>query len=163
MYARGAEGFDARVTVTPRRGRWQSRTAKLRFRAKGNLEPVFRNDSFHRDRSVGAADHLYKRSGTFWINMVSLRDGNDIFRADLLQKIKDLKPGFLRFPGGTYVQGNDRQSAFRWKATIGSQEMRTGHQDTPWSYWSTDHMGYHEYLLLCERLGRRRCMWRTPG
>ncbi|MFL6414408.1 MAG: alpha-L-arabinofuranosidase C-terminal domain-containing protein [Bryobacteraceae bacterium] len=92
-------------------------------------------------------------SGTFWLNMVSLRSGEDPFRADLLEKLKDLKPGFLRFPGGTYVQGNDRASAWRWKNTIGPLEMRPGHRDAPWSYWSTDSMGYHEYLLLCERLG----------
>src|SRR4051794_19154454 len=92
-------------------------------------------------------------SGTFWLNLVSLRSGNDLFRPDLLQKLKDLKPGFLRFPGGTYVQGNDRESAWRWKTTIGGLETRPGHRDAPWSYWSTDSMGYHEYLLLCERLG----------
>jgi alpha-L-arabinofuranosidase len=91
-------------------------------------------------------------SGTFWLNMVSLRSGDDIFRADLLQKLKDLKPGFIRFPGGTYVQGNERETAFRWKETIGDLASRRGHQDAPWSYWSNDSMGFHEYLLLCERL-----------
>ena len=94
-----------------------------------------------------------KRSGTFWIDMVSLRPSNDLFRADLLEKVKALKPGFLRFPGGTYVQGNDRGSAFRWKTTLGNLADRAGHKDEPWSYWSTDSMGFYEFLLLCERLG----------
>ena len=61
-----------------------------------------------------------------------MRAGNDIFRADLLQKLKDLKPGFVRFPGGTYVQGNERETAFRWKNTIGDLESRPGHQNAPW-------------------------------
>ena len=43
-------------------------------------------------------------------------------RADLLEKLKALRPGFVRFPGGTYVQGNERESAFRWKNTIGGLE-----------------------------------------
>ena len=85
--------------------------------------------------------------------MVSLRPGKDIFRPDLLQKLKDLKPAFLRFPGGTYVQGNERETAFRWKNTIGDLETRRGHFAAAWVYWSSDNMGYHEYLLLCERLG----------
>lgn len=94
-----------------------------------------------------------KHSGTFWIDVVSLRPASDIFRPDLLAKLKDLKPGFVRFPGGTYVQGNDRESAFRWKKTIGDIATRAGHFDAPWSYWSDDSMGFYEYLLLCDRLG----------
>jgi alpha-L-arabinofuranosidase len=94
-----------------------------------------------------------KRNGTFWLNLVSLRPaGGEMFRADLLQKLKDLKPAFLRFPGGTYVQGNDRESAFRWKNTIGKLEDRAGHRNAPWVYWSSDNLGFHEYLLLCEKL-----------
>ncbi len=153
MFARGAKGFDAPLTVTLEGadgkvyGQTEISGLKATWNRFSGMIPSIATDPSAR-LTIST-----RRSGTFWINMVSLRDGNDIFRADLLQKIKDLKPGFLRFPGGTYVQGNDRQSAFRWKATIGSQEMRTGHQDAPWSYWSTDHMGYHEYLLLCERLG----------
>ncbi len=153
MYARAAQPFDAPVTVTLEGAEGKLygmaevsglKTTWARF--SGVIQSTATDPSARLTIST-------KRSGTFWINMVSLRHGNDIFRADLLDKMKDLKPGFMRFPGGTYVQGNDRQSAFRWKATIGSQERRAGHYDAPWSYWSTDHMGYHEYLLLCERLG----------
>src|SRR5579871_971574 len=92
--------------------------------------------------------------GTFWLNLVSLRPaGGEMFRADLVEKLKDLKPAFLRFPGGTYVQGNERESAFRWKNTIGNLEDRAGHRDSPWVYWSSDNLGFHEYLLLSEKLG----------
>ncbi len=153
MYARGTGRFDAPVTVA-----LEGADGKIYGQTEiSGLKAAWgRFSGLIESTAADPAARLTittKRSGTFWINMVSLRDGNDIFRVDLLQKIKDLKPGFMRFPGGTYVQGNDRQSAFRWKATIGSPETRTGHQDAPWSYWSTDHMGYHEYLLLCERLG----------
>lgn len=153
MKARGAEPFDTPVIVTLEGndgkvyGQTQISGLKTAWgRFSGAIQSTATDPAAHLTIST-------KRSGTFWINMVSLRDGEDIFRADLLQKIKDLKPGFMRFPGGTYVQGNDRQSAFRRKTTIGSLETRTGHPDAPWSYWSTANMGYHEYLLLCERIG----------
>ena len=153
MYARSAEGFDAPVTVALEgndgKVYGQTEISGLKV-AWGRFAGVIQSSATD---PAARLTICTRRNGTLWINMVSLRNGSDIFRADLLQKMKDLKPGFMRFPGGTYVQGNDRQSAFRWKATIGSQEIRTGHRDAPWSYWSTDHMGYQEYLLLCERFG----------
>ena len=152
MYARGAAGFAGPVTVSLEgkdgtvygqtqisglKSVWSRFTGSIQTRA---TDPDAR-------LTISAS-----QTGTFWINMVSLRPGNDIFRADLLQKLKDLKPGFIRFPGGTYVQGNERETAFRWKSTIGDLASRPGHYDAPWSYWSNDNMGFHEYLLLCERL-----------
>ncbi len=153
MYARSGGGFDGPLTVslegkdgavygqaqiTGLKPEWSRVTATIQSSA---ADPAA--------RLVIATSH----SGTFWINVVTLRPEGDIFRADLLQKLKDLKPGFMRFPGGTYVQGNDRASSYRWKTTIGDVASRPGHYDAPWSYWSDDYMGYHEYLLLCEQLG----------
>jgi len=153
MAARGAVGFDGHLTValegkdgtiygqtqiTGVKAEWSHFSASIRATAS---DPAAR-------LTISTS-----RSGVFWINMVSLRSGSDIFRADLLQKLKDLKPGFMRFPGGTYVQGNERETAFRWKSTIGDLASRPGHYDAPWSYWSPDDMGFHEYLLLCEQLG----------
>jgi alpha-L-arabinofuranosidase len=153
MYARGAAGFDGPLTVT-----LEGKDGAVYGRAQlTGLKTAW--SRFSGSIQAGATDPAARltisaqRSGTFWLNMVSLRPGKDIFRADLLQKLKDLKPGFVRFPGGTYVQGNDRETAFRWKNTIGDLESRPGHQNAPWVYWSTDSMGFHEYLLLCERLG----------
>jgi alpha-L-arabinofuranosidase len=153
MYARSAAQFDGPRTVTLE---GKDGTVCGQTQITG-LKPGWGH--FTGSIQAGATDPAARltisasRSGTFWINMVSLRPGNDIFRADLLQKLKDLKPGFVRFPGGTYVQGNERETAFRWKSTIGDLASRPGHYDAPWSYWSDDSMGFHEYLLLCERLG----------
>lgn len=153
MYARSAAGFDGPLTVTLEGkdgtvyGQTQITGLKATWnRVTGTIQSTATDPAA---KLTITANH----SGTFWINMVSLRPGKDIFRADLLQKLKDLKPGFIRFPGGTYVQGNDRETAYRWKNTIGALDSRAGHYDAPWSYWSTDSMGFHEYLLLCERLG----------
>ena len=74
------------------------------------------------------------------------------FRKDLAQMLADMKPAFMRFPGGCYVEGNELGHAFRWKKTIGDVAERPGHYNL-WGYWSNDGLGYHEYLQLCEDLG----------
>jgi alpha-L-arabinofuranosidase len=153
LWARAAAGFAGPLTVT-----LEGKDGAVYGQAQiSGLKTDW--SRFSRSIQAGATDPAARltisanRSATFWLNTVSLRSGKDIFRADLLQKLKDLKPGFIRFPGGTYVQGNERETAFRWKTTIGDLESRPGHQNAPWVYWSTDSLGFHEYLLLCERLG----------
>jgi alpha-L-arabinofuranosidase len=71
-------------------------------------------------------------------------------RPDLAERIAQLEPGFLRFPGGCYVEGNNLGNAFEWRGTLAPIEKRPG---TPWSFWgytSSNGLGYHEYLQLCE-------------
>ncbi|KAL2902432.1 Alpha-L-arabinofuranosidase 1 [Bienertia sinuspersici] len=63
-----------------------------------------------------------------------------------------LKPKFLRFPGGCYVEGKFLSNAYRWKQTIGPWENRSGHHSDVWGYWSDDGLGYLEYLQLAEDL-----------
>ncbi|MEW5298572.1 MAG: hypothetical protein WDW36_001679 [Sanguina aurantia] len=75
------------------------------------------------------------------------------FDANILQMLKDLKPRFLRFPGGAYLEGVDMSSAYRWKDTLGPPQDRPGHPNSVWGYWSTDGFGLHEMLMLCEALG----------
>jgi hypothetical protein len=45
-------------------------------------------------------------------------------RADMVQMLADLKPGFLRFPGGCIVEGSDLSKRYQWKNTIGPVEDR---------------------------------------
>lgn len=91
-------------------------------------------------------------SGTVWLDMVSLFPEGELFRSDLVKLLAEMKPAFVRFPGGCYVEGNTLQDAFRWKKTIGDIAGRPGHW-CRWGYHSSDGLGYHEYLLLCEALG----------
>ncbi len=62
-----------------------------------------------------------------------------------------MKPTFLRFPGGNYVEGNDYANRWDWPRTIGPIEERPTHM-SPWGYRSTDGMGLLEYLEWCEDL-----------
>jgi alpha-N-arabinofuranosidase len=95
-------------------------------------------------------------TGTYWFDLVSLfpptykntPNGN---RPDIMQLLADMKPSFLRFPGGNYLEGDYFSSRFDWKKTIGGLERRPGHL-SPWGYHSTDGMGLYEFLLWCEDL-----------
>ncbi len=94
--------------------------------------------------------------GPVWLDMVSMfpRDtwkGHGL-RPDLMETIAAIRPSFVRFPGGCYVEGDRLENAFRWKTTIGDIAERPGHWNM-WGYRSNDGLGYHEYLQMCEDLG----------
>ena len=107
-------------------------------------------------------------SGSFDIDMISLfpddtwknRPGG--LRADLVQLLADLKPGFLRFPGGCIVEGRDLDNRYQWKNTIGVIEDRHlivnrwntefAHRQTP-DYFQSFGMGFFEYFQLAEDIG----------
>ena len=97
------------------------------------------------------------KPGTVWFGFVSLfpptyKKRVNGFRQDIMQLLADMKPQFLRFPGGNYLEGNTFDTRFNWKNTIGPIEERPGHMDDAWGYWSSDGMGLLEYLGWCEDL-----------
>ncbi|GAY33442.1 hypothetical protein CUMW_007250 [Citrus unshiu] len=87
------------------------------------------------------------REGIIWF------DQGHGFRNDLFQMLANLKPRFVRFPGGCFVEGEWLRNAFRWKASIGPWENRPGHFGDVWMYWTDDGLGYFEFLQLAEDLG----------
>lgn len=99
--------------------------------------------------------------GRFQIDVVSLfpptfKDRENGMRPDLAQMLADMKPSFMRFPGGCFVEGQDSpDNAFRWKRTIGPIEEREGHPNINWGYRTSDGIGFHEYLQLAEDLGAK--------
>jgi len=100
----------------------------------------------------------FKQTGTVWLDIVSLfpptyPDSLGVFRNDLVTLLKEMKPAFMRFPGGCYIQGfTGIDQAFDWKKSIGPIEMRQG-MYIMWSYFATGAMGYHEMLQLSEHIG----------
>jgi alpha-N-arabinofuranosidase len=70
-------------------------------------------------------------------------------RSDLAQAIADLKPKFVRFPGGCLVHGHGLGNMYRWKDTIGPIEQRKG-QANLWGYHQSVGLGYFEYFQFCE-------------
>ncbi|KAK2995173.1 hypothetical protein RJ640_005763 [Escallonia rubra] len=97
------------------------------------------------------------KKGVIWLDQVSLMPLDTYkghgFRNDLFKMLADLKPGFLRFPGGCFVEGDWLRNAFRWKDTIGPWEERPGHFGDVWNYWTDDGLGHFEFLQLAEDLG----------
>jgi alpha-L-arabinofuranosidase len=97
----------------------------------------------------------FSRPGTVWLDFVSLfpvqtfRNRPNGLRPDLAQYLADLKPAFVRWPGGCFVEGISPQSAPSWKKSLGPVERRPGTY-SPWGYWSSDGLGYHEFLQFCE-------------
>ncbi|NMA66926.1 MAG: alpha-L-arabinofuranosidase [Clostridiaceae bacterium] len=72
-------------------------------------------------------------------------------RKDLVEKLADLNAKFLRFPGGCIVEGFTYETAMRFSNTIGPVWERPSHQ-LMWHYRTTNGLGFHEYLQLCEDL-----------
>jgi len=97
------------------------------------------------------------RTGLYYFNLVSLfpstynnrSNGN---RTDLMQMLVDMKPKFLRFPGGNFLEGPLITDAFPWKTTLGSLENRPGHKGS-WGYRASDGMGLLEFLEWTEDMG----------
>lgn len=108
--------------------------------------------------------------GTVCFDFISLMPGDaicNLFRSDLVKLIQDIKPGFVRFPGGCIVEGNTLENRYKWKESVGSEEDRKAN----WNRWAvhgnrkendflseyahynqTLGMGYYEYFILCEYL-----------
>ena len=90
-----------------------------------------------------------------------------IFRRDLAEVLRELRPGFLRFPGGCVVEGNTLHNRYRFKDTLGALEERRCnwnrwaiHENSDANDWhgqyshygQTNGIGFYEYFLLCEYL-----------
>lgn len=96
-------------------------------------------------------------TGTVWFSLPSLfpptwNNRPNGMRVDLMRKLSDLHPGFLRFPGGNYLEGESIDTRFNWKETIGPIAERPGHFDDAWGYFSSDGLGLLEYLEWCKDL-----------
>lgn len=101
-----------------------------------------------------------KVAGGLGLDEVSLfpqktfRNRRNGLRADLAQVIADLKPRFIRFPGGCLVHGNGVGNMYRWQETIGPIEQRK-QQANLWGYHQTVGLGYFEYFQFAEDIGAK--------
>jgi alpha-N-arabinofuranosidase len=75
-------------------------------------------------------------------------------RTDLARLLADMKPKFVRFPGGCLVHGDGLENMYRWKNTIGPIEQRK-EQRNIWGYHQTVGLGYYEYFQFCEDIGAK--------
>ncbi|SFF31884.1 Alpha-L-arabinofuranosidase [Paenibacillus algorifonticola] len=123
--------------------------------------------------SYGAFVIQLNEPGTVCFDFISMLPADAVlglFRKDLVELLKDMKPGFLRFPGGCVVEGYSLDNRYQWKHSIGKAEERKpntnrwalhgNHEEnqftSPYSHYNqTLGIGYYEYFLLCEYLGAK--------
>ena len=94
-------------------------------------------------------------AGKVALDMISLFPENTFkqrkngLRADLAQTIADMKPRFVRFPGGCVAHGDGLENIYHWNNTVGPLESRV-HQRNIWNYHQSAGLGYFEYFQFCE-------------
>jgi alpha-L-arabinofuranosidase len=97
-------------------------------------------------------------TGTLDFDLISLfpqktfKGHKNGLRADLAQTLADLKPKFMRFPGGCVAHGDGIGNIYNWKNTIGTLESRKPMRNL-WGYHQTVGLGYFEYFQFCEDAG----------
>ncbi len=135
----------AEAKITTSSGDWEKYTASL-----------FPSESY----DTACLVILATTEGKFALDMVSLFPEKTFqkrpngLRADLVQVLADMKPAFIRFPGGCLVHGDGLGNMYRWKNTIGPIEERKAQRNI-WGYHQSAGLGYFEYFQFCEDLGAK--------
>lgn len=144
----------SRNVVQISNGEPQSKWTQLKANLKSN------------STGVGSLAIVFDGTGDIQLDMVSLVPQNSYgygstewkntsLRPDIFERIKDLKPAFIRFPGGCLIEGDSLENQLSWKDTIGTLDIRKQNKNiysdknNGLYYNNTNAMGYHEYFQLC--------------
>ena len=141
------------TSISPNTADWQKYSARIiatKTEAKAQLKITFEG------------------TGTIDLDMISLfpedtwKNRKNGLRKDIVQLLYDMKPGFLRFPGGCIVEGRTLAQRYQWKKTIGDVDKREtlvnrwntefSHKLTP-DYFQSFGLGFFEYFQLSEDIG----------
>lgn len=97
-----------------------------------------------------------KNEGQIAVDMISLFPHQTYkehgMRIDLANTIANLKPKFVRFPGGCMLHGDGINNIYNWKETIGPLQDRKPDRNI-WNYHQSRGLGYYEYFQFCEDIG----------
>lgn len=154
LFARAASRVELYVTLTSPAG---ATTAKVHV-----MSVAWKHHSIVLSPTFSAADTQLQievlGDDVIDIDFVSLfpaktfRSEKNGLRADLATAINELRPRFVRFPGGCVAHGLGLENLYRWKDTIGELHERTQNFNL-WGYHQSMGIGYYEYFLFCEQLG----------
>jgi alpha-N-arabinofuranosidase len=118
--------------------------------------------------AAGSLEFIVMGAGRLDVDAVSLRPRstwkNHGLRSDLMELIAELRPGFVRFPGGCIVEGTDLDNRYRWKETIGERDRRrplanrwadamAAEKRVAPDYYQSFDLGFFELFQLCEDIG----------
>ncbi|MEO7989703.1 MAG: alpha-L-arabinofuranosidase C-terminal domain-containing protein [Chryseolinea sp.] len=141
------------ASVSPSGKEWKKYTVTLKANA---TEPKAKLNLWFEGKGIVDIDMVSLFPADTW----KQRPGG--LRNDLIQLLADMKPGFLRFPGGCIVEGRELATRYQWKKTIGKVEDRElvvnrwntefKHRPAP-DYFQSFGLGFYEYFLLSEDIG----------
>ena len=95
--------------------------------------------------------------GDFEFNLIScfpptFKNRANGARLDIAQAFSDLKPGYVRFPGGVDLEGRSIADRFIWNETIGPLVNRPGRRGS-WIGYNTEGFGLLELATFVEDIG----------
>lgn len=94
--------------------------------------------------------------GSADVDMVSLFPADTYkghgLRRDLAEAIADLRPRFVRFPGGCMSHGQGIDNIYHWQHSVGPWKDRKPDRNI-WHYHQTRGLGFYEYFQFCEDMG----------
>ncbi|MEP7253754.1 MAG: alpha-L-arabinofuranosidase C-terminal domain-containing protein, partial [Ginsengibacter sp.] len=168
MYRNKTPGLKMHVELVDSTGTVLGSTMFTPREADGNWHKQAETFTANATEAKAKLTIWFEGSGIIDLDMISLfpedtwknRPGG--LRADLVQMLADLKPGFVRFPGGCIVEGRELATRYQWKKTIGPVEDRQliinrwntefASRSTP-DYFQTFGLGFFEYFRLAEDIG----------
>ncbi len=144
--------FDGFVTVAleqDRTGGQSYASVDLPVKSDGWAKYEFTLSPTHSD-PLAKFSILFHGTGRIWLDQVSLMPGDSVngVRADVFEKVKELHPSFIRWPGGNVAQD------YHWMWGIGPRDERSTWTNRAW--WNeveSSDFGTDEFLQLCRNLG----------
>ncbi len=154
--AEGSKGGKVLVKLLDEKGTVLAQTTIHATKKKWNKQKAIL--SVKQDASSAVLAIIPQEKGRYHLDMISLfpqktfKGHKNGLRADLAQALADLKPRFVRFPGGCVAHGDGIDNMYDWKGSIGSLEARKPLRNL-WGYHQTRGLGYFEYFQFCEDIG----------
>ncbi|KAL5215448.1 hypothetical protein ABZP36_006849 [Zizania latifolia] len=156
MYAKSLENTNLTVSLTSSDGLQNLASASIQVAGTSNWTKLEQKLVANGTNRTSRLQITTNKKGVVWFDQISLMPSDTYkghgFRKELISMLLDLKPRFMRFPGGCFVEGHWLRNAFRWRESVGPWEERPGHFGDVWGYWTDDGLGYYEFLQLCEDL-----------
>lgn len=84
--------------------------------------------------------------GDVYVDQCTLQRADSPYRPFIVNPIRDLRPAFIRWPGGCYAEH------YRWKDGIGPRHARVTRPNVAWGGLDPNGFGTLEFLELCEEL-----------
>jgi alpha-L-arabinofuranosidase len=88
--------------------------------------------------------------GSVWVDKLSLMPADNLkgWRRDVINAIKEVQPGLVRFGGSACDPGE-----YRWKNGIGDHDVRTPFPNKVWGRLDSNDVGIDEFCQFCELTG----------